>query len=172
MTGLPQRLTGCEVLPPLIRDDLESTHRTDRRNGHASGERRDKAKGATKNRKASADRFAVLNNFIDFTLAGLTRNELAVWLVLYRDSRDGIARTSQADIARRAGMSDRTVRRSLTKLEAAGLLKAVHRGGLNRGSSSYRVSALMNGSTADKGLSGSTGQFDTKAADTALSYIP
>ena len=31
-----------------------------------------------------------------------------VWLVLYRDTKDGVAKTSQADIARRAGISVRT----------------------------------------------------------------
>ena len=142
MTELSQRLTGCSVLPPLIRDDIEPTRSSDRHNGHNNAEQRSKAKGPGDNRKAAADRFAVLNNFIDFTLAGLTRNELAVWLVLYRDSRDGIARTSQIDIARRAGVADRTVRRVLAKLESKGLLKTVFRGSLNAGPSRYRVRPL------------------------------
>ena len=140
MNELPQRLTGCSVLPP--RDDIEPTHNADRRNGHASATKRDKAKGPSDNRKAAADRFAVLNNFIDFTMAELTGNEVAVWLVLYRDSRDGIARTSQVDIARRAGVTDRTVRNVMGKLVTKGLLVTVFRGSLNAGPSRYRVLPL------------------------------
>lgn len=141
MNELPQRLSGCQVLPPLIRDDVEPQRSTVSNN---QGDRveRPKPKGPSQQRKAAADRFAVLNAFIDFTLAGLTRNEAAVWLVLYRDSREGIARTSQADIARRAGVVDRTVRRVLGKLESKGLLKTVFRGSLNAGPSHYRVRPL------------------------------
>jgi hypothetical protein len=95
-----------------------------------------------KNPKAGG-RFAMLNAFVDFTMATLRRNELAIWLVLFRDSRDGIARTSQTDIARRIGASDRTVRRIVQKLERYGLLKVIYRGGLSRGPSSYRVGPLQ-----------------------------
>jgi DNA-binding MarR family transcriptional regulator len=84
----------------------------------------------------------LLNAFVDFTLAGLTRNEIAVWLVLYRDTKDGTAGTSQADLARRAGVSDRTIRRALKRLEIAGLLKVVYRGGFRRGLTRYRVCPL------------------------------
>ncbi len=98
----------------------------------------EEAKGKPAQRK-TADRFRVLNAFVDFTLADLTRNEIAVWLVLYRDTREGTARTSQADLARRAGISDRTVRRAIKRLEAAGLLKAAYRGGFRRGPSRYVV---------------------------------
>jgi hypothetical protein len=39
----------------------------------------------------------------DFTLSALTRAEIAVCLLLWRDTKsDGTAQTSQADLARRA----------------------------------------------------------------------
>jgi hypothetical protein len=57
--------------------------------------------------KTSWDRFKVLSAFIDFTLRGLSRNEAAVWLVIYRDTMEGSARTSQADIARSGGRKSR-----------------------------------------------------------------
>ncbi len=60
-------------------------------------------------RKATADRFGVINGFVDVTLAELCRGDIAVWLVLYRDDRNGTALTSQADIGQRAGMSTRGV---------------------------------------------------------------
>jgi len=96
-----------------------------------------KAKGGQPRR---GERFAVLNTFTDFTLFGLTGAEVKVWLILFRDTKKtGTARTGQADIARRAGIDVRTVRRTLAKLKAAGLVKVVHRGKLNARPSVYRV---------------------------------
>lgn len=100
-----------------------------------------RAKGTGAGRQAG-DRFATLNAFVDFTAGTLNRADLLTWLVLYRDTRDGTAATSQADIARRTGLAKRTVQLAMNRLEAAGLLKRVHRGGLRRGTSRYRVSGL------------------------------
>jgi hypothetical protein len=117
-------------------------HRAPTGNGSTPAQYQGRAKGNPARRKA-ADRFAVLNAFVDFTLAGLTRNEMAVWLMLYRDTKpDGTARTSQADMARRVGTSDRTVRRALDGLKRRGLLKVTYRGGIGRGASVYRVRPL------------------------------
>jgi len=63
-------------------------------------------------------------------------------LILYRDTKpDGLATTSQDDIARRAGVSVRTVYTALRRLEHLGLLQVVYQGGLNRGVSVYRLRA-------------------------------
>jgi predicted ArsR family transcriptional regulator len=75
-------------------------------------------------------------------MSELSRSEIAVWLVLYRDTRNGTVRTSQANIARRAGTSVRGVKDALRNLTAAGLLRVVFQGGLNRGPSRYQVKAL------------------------------
>jgi hypothetical protein len=123
-------LPGCTVLPPR-----------DAANGEPIRHQRalDKAMGK-RNRRGRGDRFGVLNAFVDFTMKELSRSEALVWLVLFRDTkRDGLARTSQADLARRAGMNDRTVRRAIDRLQERGLLDVVQRGGLRRGPSSYRV---------------------------------
>jgi hypothetical protein len=96
---------------------------------------------AARKRKAG-ERFAVLNAFVDFALASLPRNTIAIWLVLWRDTRDGTARTSMADLARRAGCSPRTAVRAVKALESAGLVEVVYRGGFRRGPSRYRVRAL------------------------------
>jgi hypothetical protein len=90
-------------------------------------------------KRPTVDRFAVVNAFVDFTLRDLSRPELAVWLVLWRDTRDGIAKTGQANIAKRAGLSERTVRRTIGRLAGRGLLLVVRRGGLRQGPSAYRV---------------------------------
>lgn len=85
-------------------------------------------------------RFAEVNGFIDFTLATLTPTAAAVWLILWRDTKpNGLARTGQADLARRAGKSERAVRKALTELAAAGLVKVVRKGRLGAGPSVYRV---------------------------------
>jgi hypothetical protein len=90
----------------------------------------------------TGDRFILLNRFVDFSLAKLRRAELAVWFVLYRDTRDSTARTSYDDIARRAGCNRRSVGRAIRRLEAQGLLVVVHKGGLGRGASRYRIHGL------------------------------
>jgi AraC-like DNA-binding protein len=101
---------------------------------------RGRPKGTPESEKGrTADRFRQFNAFVDCTLADLDRNEIAVWLVLYRDARDGIARTSQIDLARRAGCSERTVRRALARLTGRGLIRVVYRGRLQDGPSAYRA---------------------------------
>lgn len=97
---------------------------------------------AKSNRRANrSERFAVLNTFTDFGLVGLTGAETKVWLILFRDTKGtSTARTSQADMARRAGLSVRGVQMALGKLQAKGLVRLVRRGRLNAGPSVYRVS--------------------------------
>lgn len=93
-------------------------------------------------RRARSERFAVLNAFVDFGIADadLTPAEALVWLVLFRDTKGtGTARTGQTDIARRAALDVRTVRRAVASLTAKGILETVRRGRLNVGPSVYRV---------------------------------
>jgi len=126
-TNEPPILTGCDVLPPM------------------NGKRKRLAAPAAEPKKPSKsrDRFQVLNNFVDFTMRNLQAADVRVWFVLYRDTKDGTAATAQTDIARRAGVSVRTVHGSVKRLERLGLLKVIYRGGLNRGSSRYRIVALI-----------------------------
>lgn len=85
-------------------------------------------------------RFAVLNGFVDVELRNLTRAAIAVWLILYRDTKpEGTSRTGQTDLARRAGITPRGVRKALGELTAAGLVEVVRRGRLGSGPSAYRV---------------------------------
>ncbi len=127
----PPRLDGCDVLPPMTSGEHKQSDE--------SGQQKPKRKSR---HGKTADRFAVLNNFVDFTIQSLTRNEIAVWLVLYRDTRSDIASTSQQDIARRAGIHRRTVCRALKRLEKLGLVRIVYHGGLNQGISKYRIRPL------------------------------
>jgi hypothetical protein len=122
-------LTGASCFPPL-----EPRAPTPQRRATGGGKNEPKRK--------TADRFAVLNAFVDSTMSELSRSEIAVWFVLYRDTRNGTVKTSQANIARRAGTSVRGVKDALKNLTAAGLLRVVFQGGLNRGPSRYQVKAL------------------------------
>jgi hypothetical protein len=103
-----------------------------------------KAKGKHNSEKArTGGRFQTINAFVDFTLASLTPAEISVWLVLWRDTKpSGVAGTGQTDLARRAGISDRSVRTAIKLLESKGLLEVVKRGGLRRGVSVYWVKPI------------------------------
>ena len=125
--------------PPPLRSMPNGSH--GRHQGHTDKPKH--PKGTRPARRKTGDRFAVLNAFVDFTLRGLTRNETAVWLVLYRDTKpNGTARTGQTDIARRAGISPRSARRGIDGLCKKGLLKRTYQGGIGRGASAYRIRPL------------------------------
>jgi hypothetical protein len=80
-------------------------------------------------RRRSLERFGVLNGFVDFGLAGLSRSEIAVWLILYRDTKpNGLARTSRSDLARRGGMSRRQATRALRALIGHGAVHVIRKG--------------------------------------------
>ncbi len=97
-----------------------------------------------KERRDTGGRFAVLNRFVDMSLSQVTSAAALVWLVLFRDTKpDGLVKTSQADIARRAGLSLKTAKRAVKALDKAGLLTRVYRGSLRRGPSVYRVHPLI-----------------------------
>ncbi|MCY3007683.1 MAG: helix-turn-helix domain-containing protein [Planctomycetota bacterium] len=133
MATLSRRLPGASVLPPM--------------SNPTQGNETSKAKGHKPSHKATRDRFAVLNEFVDLSLQGLTRAEIGTWLVLYRDTRNGTAKTSQGHIAKRLGVSSRSVRNAISKLADLGLLVVVYQGGLNKGLSVYRVASLRNPSS-------------------------
>ena len=129
MTDAPI-IPGCEVLPPMNPPRPRTTSTI----GKAEKPKRT---------KQTAERFGTINAFADFTLRDLDRAEVAVWLLLWRDTKaDGLARTSQADLARRAGIAERTARRAVDRLERSGLLTVTYRGGLRRGVSTYRIHPL------------------------------
>ncbi len=76
----------------------------------------------------------------------LTGAEAPVWLALFRDTKpDGVARTSQADLARRVGAHVCTIKRAVARLCGRGLLTVVFRGSLRKGPSAYRVHPFTKG---------------------------
>ena len=132
------RLSGVSVMPPMRPPQTtppamsEQTVSTERGNPR----RQSRPKG-------SAARFKLLNEFIDQTLQQLTPRQVAVWLCLFRDSRNGTATAAQSYIATRCGLQRPTVSTTIGELEALGLVVTIHQGGVNRGLSRYRVSAVI-----------------------------
>ena len=132
---LAPALDGCAVLPPM-NDGATTTSRP------ATVTNDTAESAANPSGRNSGDRWRRMNNFVDITAGTITRAELLCWLVLFRDERDGTARTSQADIARRSGLGERTVRHAIKQLERRGLLTVVYRGGIARGVSRYRLESV------------------------------
>jgi hypothetical protein len=130
-TGGPRIIPVGEELPPM--DDGPPP-----KESHHNGR-----KGKPADVKAKVgERFGVLNAFVDVALADLTRAEIVVWLILYRDTRDGVVQISWDGLANRGGLNRRHVGRAIASLKDRGLIKLVRRGGVQRGSSRYRVQGL------------------------------
>lgn len=93
----------------------------------------------------SQERFKILNRFIDDIMGSLNPRQVKVWLCLFRDSRDGVAKSAQAYIAKRCGLKRPTVSTTIAELEELGLVQTVYQGGVNRGISCYRVGTRLRG---------------------------
>lgn len=73
--------------------------------------------------------FKMLDSFVDEGVRKLTRSELAVHLILIRDTRpDGTARAGLTDLATRGGMSKRSASRAVQDLIERGVLHIVKPG--------------------------------------------
>ena len=126
MTAPKRRLND----PPRLRVVRDDGQKPERKPNHTTTPKRD------------ANRWQELNHFIDVTMRDLTPAQTAVWLTLFRDERKGVSKSAQTDIARRCGLSRESVSRAIVELERLGLVQTIHQGGLNRGFSWYRVTAL------------------------------
>ena len=88
-----------------------------------------------------AARFADMNAFVDVTMAGLTRAEVTTWFALFRyvDSRKQTVSVSVRTIAERTGTSYQHIHKAIASLIEKGLIERLKTGGINSGSSVYRV---------------------------------
>jgi hypothetical protein len=133
----PRILRVGEEPPPL--DDETQCGRRE----HAS---KPKGKPETQGKGRTRDRFRTINAFLDATAKTIPPSTSLVWVLLWRDVKpDGLARTSQADLARRSGLCLRTVKIAVKRLRATGLLLPVYRGNLRRGPSAYRLLPVPKG---------------------------
>lgn len=120
-------LKGCRTLPKMV-DDSEPKAAPKRETTETK-----------KPAKQSADRFGTLNRFVDITMRDLTPSERLVWIVLFRDVRDGNVKVAQADVATRSGLTRSTVSLAIKRLIERGLVRVVRQGGFRKGMSSYQI---------------------------------
>jgi len=95
----------------------------------------------TKAKSDKVGRFQVLNQFVDESAKEFNTTAVAVWLVLWRETKpDGLAKVSFNQIGERLGISRRSVMRSVSLLVEAKLVKVVSRGtATGHMPSTYRV---------------------------------
>ncbi len=124
------RLDGTRVLPPL-------------ENGSArrySGTEPDEPTNRDNRLQRKAQkRWFTLNTFIDKTIRHLRAGDALLWMVLFRDARNEIAKVSQQYLADRLGICRKTVYRRIKRLRALNLVEVVKAGGFRRGPHSYRL---------------------------------
>ena len=89
--------------------------------------------------RKSPDRWAALNALVDVQLRDLTAAETAVWLILFRDVRNGVAKTGMSDIAARAGITRRGVVKAMKGLRDKQLVDVIKRGTVAGIPNTYRV---------------------------------
>jgi hypothetical protein len=81
----------------------------------------------------------LLNRFVDETLIGLEPLTALLWVVLYREARNGVAEISHGQLAEIMGVSDRTICRHIEVLIANRLLRKLKTGGYGRGCNRYQL---------------------------------
>lgn len=128
-------VTGTAALEPYPEHPSEVRHKA---NGHVDKPTQ-KAKAKS---SETANRFSTLNALIDYLMVDLTRAELATWLVLYCDTRDGVVQASIDAIAKRTGTSRQHTQKAITSLQQRRLIEQIKKGAINHGASIYRVKPL------------------------------
>ncbi|MDB5311279.1 MAG: transcriptional regulator [Gemmataceae bacterium] len=97
-------------------------------------------------RKQTRGRFAEINGFIDVTLKDLKPSEIAIWLILWRDTKpNGLVQTGESDLARRSGYRLRMVKYAVAGLVAKRLIKVVRQGRIGTSASVYKVRGVNPG---------------------------
>jgi hypothetical protein len=81
----------------------------------------------------------LLNRFVDETLKGLEPFTALLWVVLYREARNGVAEISHGQLAEIMNVSDRTICRHIDVLIANKLLRKLKTGGYGRGCNKYQL---------------------------------
>lgn len=81
----------------------------------------------------------LLNRFVDETLIGLEPLTALLWVVLYREARNGIAEISHGQLAKIMNVSARSICRHIDVLIANKLLRKLKTGGYGRGCNKYQL---------------------------------
>jgi hypothetical protein len=100
-------------------------HRGQARHGRRRASNRATGGKADGSRGDAAARFVTLNTFVDQVMRRLSPVESLVWIVAFRDCRNGQSSTSSTDLATRTGCGLRTVKAAVQSLCKAGLMTPV-----------------------------------------------
>lgn len=101
---------------------------------------RERRAGNRRGTQGFRDRWAMFNDFVDGGMAGLTRAEMAVWFVIFRDTRNRSTQISMKHISNRAGCSVQSVGAAVKKLCSLKRLKRTVKGSIFGGASRYEIS--------------------------------
>ena len=138
-------LQGAAVLPPMSAAPVAEMNTTDADRKLVNPRSKTTKRSSP---KEVGNRWQMLNEFIDVTLRDLRPAEAKVWMVLFRDSRNGISKVAQTHIAERCGITRESVSRAIKELEQRELVRTVRHGGVNRGLSWYQLRSKTNTSKA------------------------
>lgn len=99
------------------------------------------AKNSRRSRPDNGDasRWRTLNTFVDLIARHLSLVEIVVWMVLFRDCRDGTVKASQRNLASRSGASERSVVRAMRRLRDVRLVEVVKASKSKGEASLYRL---------------------------------
>jgi len=77
--------------------------------------------------EASKNRWQTLNQFVDLVAPVIAKNEVLVWLLLFRHSRNGTVETSERRIAAALRLTRTSAGRALRGLTAGGFVWPIYR---------------------------------------------
>ena len=104
------------------------------------------------------------NKFVDLVVGGINPTAALVWAVLYRHAVEGVVTRANSQVAKDVGVSRATIKRAITMLRQAKLLRVVRQGGMHAGPTTYRLavrdlrSSAAGGSEEQKSAGGAVGE--------------
>jgi DNA-binding MurR/RpiR family transcriptional regulator len=112
-------------------------------------------------------RFRLINKFIDKHARNCSTTAALAWVVIWRDSRDGIAVTSYSRLADRIGVSRSTVARAIRQLRELGYLEVARTGSESLGPTWHRAVIVEVPDGSEAATAQKTGTQRCTAGETA-----
>lgn len=114
-----------ELNKPAQRRSREGAGRKPKQNGH---------------KPANSPRWQLLNSFVDFGQRQIPSRAVRVWLAMFRKAnRNGVVQIGVEEMAKKAGVEDRTIFNALRDLEDAKFIHQTSRGNRNKGVSRFQL---------------------------------
>lgn len=113
-----------------------------------------------------AGRFRLINRFLDKHARNCSTTAALAWVVIWRDSRDGIAVTSYMRLADRLGVSRATAARAIRQLRELGYLEVARSGSEALGPTWHRAVILESPEGVEAATAQKTGSQKCTATET------